>query len=186
VATLVRARALRLLAVLSGADRELEDVRLLHRKFGLGERAAPGWLGARARERVEFLAEELRELSDAVRDGDLPGAADALVDLVVVAKGTAVLLGLPWEECWREVQRANLAKERGVGKRGHAVDLVKPPGWRAPDHAPALRAAGWVPDDTELLPDDGRGRRWAAAAAVAAGAVAWLALWLTWVARHLP
>jgi predicted HAD superfamily Cof-like phosphohydrolase len=134
---------LRAAAVLLGADRELEDVRLLHRVFGLGERRAPGFGGSRLRERVEFLREELGELEAAAARGDLPEVADALVDLVVVAKGTAVLLGLPWEEHWREVRRANLAKRRGVGKRGHAVDLVKPPGWWPPDHEPLLLAAGW-------------------------------------------
>ena len=60
------------------------------------------------------------------------------------ALGTAAQLRLPWPECWDEVLRANRAKVPGVGKRGMAMDLIKPPGWRAPDHGPILRAHGYV------------------------------------------
>jgi hypothetical protein len=43
---------------------------------------------------------------------DLPKIADALVDLVYVALGTAHLHRLPWEALFTEVQRANVTKER--------------------------------------------------------------------------
>lgn len=99
---------------------------------------------ARMCERITFLQEELTELCAAVDDNDLCAQADALVDLVVVALGTAAQLGLPWPACWAEVLRANRAKVPGVGKRGMALDLVKPPGWKAPDHAPLLTAAGYA------------------------------------------
>lgn len=74
---------------------------------------------------------------------------DALVDLIYVALGTAHFMGLPFEDMWEEVQRANLSKKRVAGKRDkrskrkHALDLYKPKGWRGPDHWPALiRKAG--------------------------------------------
>ena len=130
-----------------------KDVGAFHRKFEL-----PSWPTAPGPAlpsmdvvefRVGFLREELRELIVAFSRDDLPGAADALVDLVYVALGTAHLMGLPFNALWTEVQRANLAKERAAGaadprsRRGHALDVVKPPGWQPPDVAGVLRAHGW-------------------------------------------
>ena len=101
--------------------------------------------------RTKFMLEELLEFADAQYRADLPAAADALVDLVYVALGTAHLMGLPFDELWRTVQLANLQKERATGaddprsKRGHHLDVVKPVGWQAPDHVPVLLAHGWKP-----------------------------------------
>jgi len=97
--------------------------------------------------RVRFLHEELTELMTAIDQRDTPGIADALVDLVYVALGTAHLFGFPWEELWDEVQRANMAKERATSaaasKRSSAFDVINPEGWTPPDIAGVLRAHGW-------------------------------------------
>lgn len=123
----------------------LDDVRTLHAKFDLGIATTPSLESKqKLNERLDFLFEELEEMDKAYRTGDFPGIADALVDLVVVALGTAIQLGLPWDELWNDVQRANLAKVRGVGPRGHAVDLIKPEGWVPPQTLEILRKAGWV------------------------------------------
>lgn len=80
-------------------------------------------------------------------DHDLAQAGDALVDLTYVALGTAHFMGLPFDDMWGEVQRANMSKERATGandprsKRGHFSDVVKPVGWKGPDHEPLIRAA---------------------------------------------
>jgi predicted HAD superfamily Cof-like phosphohydrolase len=77
----------------------------------------------------------------------LANGADALADLVYVALGTAHLMHLPLDAVWAEVQRANLGKERATSardkrsKRGHALDVVKPANWRAPNHWPAIYEA---------------------------------------------
>jgi NTP pyrophosphatase (non-canonical NTP hydrolase) len=113
---------------------ECRDVAEFHEKFGMLVFARPGHLTRRKlRERLACLREELDELEEAVEKQDLAAQADALVDLVYFAKGTAVMLGLPWESCWNAVHQANMAKERGVGKRGQLVDCVKPAGWQPPD-----------------------------------------------------
>lgn len=89
--------------------------------------------------RKKFLLEELDEACEAHDAGDLAGFLDALVDLVYVALGTAHLGRLPFDEAFAEVQRANLSKVRAAGaddprsKRGHALDVVKPPGFVPPD-----------------------------------------------------
>lgn len=99
--------------------------------------------------RYQHLNEELHELLRAHRDRDLPGIADALVDLVYVALGTAHFYGLPFDEIFAEVQRANMTKERANGagdprsKRGSAFDVVKPEGWIPPNISGELQKAGW-------------------------------------------
>jgi dCMP deaminase len=129
---------------------DFEMVGEFHRKFGLpvsgpAEPSVPDddTLGFRLR----FLREELAELEEASQRGDLEGFADALADLVYVAHGTAHLAGIPMDPVFREVHRANLSKERAAGasdprsRRGHALDVVKPAGWRPPDVAGVLRSA---------------------------------------------
>lgn len=128
-------------------DGELEDVRTLHRKFGILSFEVPGHLTEeKLKERFDFMKEELQEFGDAAVAQDMDKMLDALVDLVYVAKGTAVMLGLRlvWRAAWREVQRANMSKVRGVTHRGNKVDLAKPPGWKAPDHRPILKTAGYT------------------------------------------
>ncbi len=71
---------------------------------------------------------------------DLPAFADAIVDLGYVLEGTCVSLGIDSTPLWREVQRANLAKE---GREcGHSKP-TKPAGWVAPDILGELRRQGF-------------------------------------------
>jgi len=113
-----------------------EDVREFQLKFGWYLPSSPMVIvdPELNQARIDLIHEELKELVDAIDAKDLAGQADALVDLVYVALGFANLLGLgpAWQELWDDVQRANWSKERGVGKRGHAHDVVKPPGWVGP------------------------------------------------------
>lgn len=87
--------------------------------------------------RIGFMQEELDEYIESVKNHDLEGQLDALVDLVYVAIGTAWLQGLPFSEGWDEVQRANMSKVRAENpnqsKRKSKYDVVKPEGWRGPD-----------------------------------------------------
>lgn len=66
--------------------------------------------------------------------------ADALVDLVYVAMGTAIQLGLPWQQLWDKVQKANMQKIRELdNETGHKLGVKKPAGWNPPDQANVLR-----------------------------------------------
>jgi len=119
--------------------------------------------------RIHFLEEELQELKDAVgyettavyaddtivkvvssvsNDWDLAEVFDALLDITYVAMGTSHLFGFPWEEGWDEVQRANITKVRAArqedSKRGSIWDVVKPPGWVAPNVGGVLENYGWT------------------------------------------
>ena len=136
-----------------------------HEKFGLPVTTplrAPEMITEEAQNfRLKFLAEELCELADGYgiamevtfrkrwnQPRDLPKIADALVDLVYVALGTAHMHGLPWSKLFSEVQRANMTKMRAKADgsdslRSSSLDVVKPVGWRPPAIAKILADAGW-------------------------------------------
>jgi len=131
------------------------DVLAFHYKFGvLPTRGVPHVPARDVTDfRTRFLQEELDEFKVAVELNDLPKALDALLDLVYVANGTALLMGISpecWREMWDEVQRANMTKVRASGaddersKRKHSLDVVKPAGWRGPQHEPILLRHGWT------------------------------------------
>jgi len=125
-------------------SKEFHDVYVFNKKFDLLIGDGPGHLSIeKMRERVSFMQEELDELRRAALNNDLPEQADALVDIVYVALGTVIMLGLPWLDLWDEVQRANMTKVRGTTKRGNKVDVTKPEGWRAPEHAAILDEHGY-------------------------------------------
>jgi predicted HAD superfamily Cof-like phosphohydrolase len=63
-----------------------------------------------ARLRQELLDSEVQELRDAIAAGDRVLAADALADIVYVAVGTAVRLGIPFDKVLAEVHRSNMTK----------------------------------------------------------------------------
>lgn len=91
--------------------------------------------------RLDFLQEELNELRKAHEEGNLDDAIDAIIDLEVVLLGTAQFMGISpeaYEEHWDEVHTANMAKERctdaSQSKRGTALDIRKPEGWKKPSH----------------------------------------------------
>lgn len=136
----------------------INDVIDFQEKLGQWKRGAIQHLTERKlRERVELLQEELNEFDAACLNQDMAEQADALVDLVYVALGTANMLGLPWEELWADVHRANMSKQRGIGKRGHKVDVIKPPGWVGPKTMAILLQHGYNPEtmfDKENYRDD--------------------------------
>lgn len=81
--------------------------------------------------RMKFLDEELMEFNNATKLSD---EIDALVDLIYVAIGALLEMGIDPEQAFRPVQEANMAKLRGETKRGNQFDAVKPDGWQPPNH----------------------------------------------------
>jgi len=81
--------------------------------------------------RMKHVVEEVMECWDGVMDDSIPEIADALVDIVYVAMGTAALMGLPWDELWADVHRANMLKIPMATERS-PLDAVKPAGWEGP------------------------------------------------------
>lgn len=114
----------------------LQYVMQFHRKFSLPMPPGPTPLPRDLFEfRVAFMIEEINELKEAYEKGDLPKQLDALVDLVYVALGTALMMGF-WHftEAFRRVHEANMRKVKGDGKSGRhpTMDVIKPAGWSAP------------------------------------------------------
>lgn len=112
-----------------------EDVVTFHKHvIGIAPPSSPTlvsqeWL----MERFRFLTEEIQEYIEAGLAGDMVGTVDGLLDTVYVALGTLHLMGVPVQQCWDQVQKANMAKVVGVTKRGNQYDAVKPEGWVGPE-----------------------------------------------------
>lgn len=66
----------------------------------------------RCRLRVSLLAEELKELEEAIQERDIVGVADALCDLQYVLSGAILEFGLgqKFKTLFEEVQRSNMSK----------------------------------------------------------------------------
>jgi len=141
-----------------GPPRLLPDAHTNETLNSLGDRRDPR-PPSMAEFRRMFLKEEAKEYATATYRGNnalhltmdseakaheiteqLAHALDAIVDTIYVAVGNAYLHGfIPFlAEAWKRVHTANMAKVRASeasdSKRGTAFDVVKPPGWTAPDH----------------------------------------------------
>lgn len=92
---------------------------------------------------LDLIAEELDELDDALDEGDLVEAADAIADSIYVLIGLGLRLGIPLEAVWREVQRSNMAKvvDGRVVRDPVTNKVLKPDRWTAPDIAGVLAGA---------------------------------------------
>ncbi len=149
-------------------DRNFEAVQAFHNKMGVPRLPRPGFLDeATMQFRLNFLKEEVAEIEEAMNrhtlkaklletnieeysiedyHENLHAVFDGLIDLAYVTFGMADMMGLPWEEGFDLVQRANMQKELAKSAehsasstgRGHRLDVVKPPGWTKPDLMPLL------------------------------------------------
>lgn len=121
-------------------DIGVENVRAFHNKFGVPMSPVPALLDKAAHEyRAQFMQEELNEFNEAFAEGNLDKAFDALLDLVYVAKGTALIMGCPWDDGWARVQFANMTKrlakpDGSDSKRNNPLDVIKPEGFVPPQH----------------------------------------------------
>jgi predicted HAD superfamily Cof-like phosphohydrolase len=68
---------------------------------------------------------------DEIRLADLAALGHELVDLLYVAYGALLTLGLPVDAIFDEIHRANLAKASGPVRNDGKQ--LKPPNWRPPD-----------------------------------------------------
>lgn len=88
---------------------------------------------------VGHLTEELEEFA---RSHKIEDEVDALIDLVYVALGRLIEMGVCPGAAFEEVHQANMQKQRGqVSKRPNSLgyDAVKPDGWTGPDIEKMLR-----------------------------------------------
>jgi predicted HAD superfamily Cof-like phosphohydrolase len=89
--------------------------------------------------RLNFIFEELKEFIEGHAHADVAQCADALADLIWIACGTAVHMGVDLNAVWAEVKRANMQKRPWVEgdpvkpRNYTASEIVKPKGWKPPD-----------------------------------------------------
>ena len=120
-------------------DGMARDVARFHQEvLGISLPDSPTMLtGERARYAEDHLYEEYEEFRDA---RTLEGRVDALVDLIYVALGRILEMGVSPGIAFDAVHRANMTKEPGINPQrpdnGH--DAVKPEGWNPPDLSRAL------------------------------------------------
>lgn len=113
-----------------------EDSLKMQIKFGMIE-------GLRTKEKLDFRVntlqkEEFEELKTAVKEMNAEEVVDALIDTIVIAVGTLQIFGVDVDKAWATVWHANMAKERGTKNtrpESGGFDLIKPEGWKKPDHS---------------------------------------------------
>ena len=118
-------------------DPETVDIAEMHTKFNFTCSLKPSVSDKKTLlARADFIQEELDELKRNIENGDYLETIDALVDIAVVVKGTAVIMGIRWKYHWDEVHRANMMKQVGNNDKRPDLeqDLIKPEGWCGPDH----------------------------------------------------
>jgi predicted HAD superfamily Cof-like phosphohydrolase len=117
----------------------LEQVREFHETYGLPVESRPNITDPKTNElRINLLAEELEELQQALKDGDVVEVLDALTDLQYVLDGAYLSFGLHdvKDAAFAEVHASNMSKLGEDGKpirRESDGKVMKGPHYFKPD-----------------------------------------------------
>jgi predicted HAD superfamily Cof-like phosphohydrolase len=134
----------------------LDKVREFHHALGVPVGDRPKIDQSRVRLRLDLIAEEFRELCEALnfepaffinplhppwcpQAVDIVAAADALAGLRYVVEGAALEWGIPLDKVTAEVHAANMRKVGGAKRPDGKI--LKPEGWVPPDVAGVLAEA---------------------------------------------
>jgi len=113
-----------------------KDVKIFMEKFGQMVRTKPQFPDDKTMQlRLDLIKEELSELEEAMRTKNLKEVADALTDILYVTYGAGYAYGIDLDQCFKEVQRANMSK---LGKDGKPIynekgKVMKGSNYIAPD-----------------------------------------------------
>lgn len=110
-----------------------QAVRIFHEAFGHPVAQAPTVMkSSRRDDRYRWMKEELDEFLYSTSIWD---QADAIADIIYLALGTAVEMGIDIEPIFNIVQQANMAKLGPDGKPIYKPDgkIAKPEGWQPPE-----------------------------------------------------
>ena len=121
-----------------------KDISDMHQKFGVNKwftknKSNKELMKKYLMFRMLMLNEELHETMQAVNSENPEEIVDGLIDICVFAIGTLNVLEVDVDKAWDAIHNANMAKEPGV-KAGRPnpfgmPDLLKPEGWKGPDHS---------------------------------------------------
>ena len=112
------------------------DVKVFMEKFGQMVRTKPQFPDDKTMQlRLNLIKEELSELEEAMKTKNLKEVADALTDILYVTYGAGYAYGIDLDECFKEVQRANMSK---LGEDGKPIyndqgKVMKGPNYTKPD-----------------------------------------------------
>jgi len=113
-----------------------KDVKIFMEKFGQMVRTKPQFPDDKTMQlRLNLIKEELRELEEAMKTKNLKEVADALTDILYVTYGAGYAYGIDLDQCFKEVQRANMSK---LGEDGKPIyneqgKVMKGPNYTKPD-----------------------------------------------------
>jgi len=113
-----------------------KDVKVFMEKFGQMVRTKPQFPDNKTMQlRLDLIKEELSELEEAMKTKNLKEVADALTDILYVTYGAGYAYGIDLDQCFKEVQRANMSK---LGEDGKPIyndqgKVMKGPNYTKPD-----------------------------------------------------
>jgi predicted HAD superfamily Cof-like phosphohydrolase len=113
-----------------------KEVKIFMEKFGQMVRTKPQFPDDKTMQlRLDLIKEELSELEEAMKTKNLKEVADALTDILYVTYGAGYAYGIDLDQCFKEVQRANMSK---LGEDGKAIyneqgKVMKGPNYTKPD-----------------------------------------------------
>jgi predicted HAD superfamily Cof-like phosphohydrolase len=113
-----------------------KDVKVFMEKFGQMVRTKPQFPDDKTMQlRLNLIKEELNELEEAMKTKNLKEVADALTDILYVTYGAGYAYGIDLDQCFKEVQRANMSK---LGEDGKPIyndqgKVMKGPNYTKPD-----------------------------------------------------
>ena len=113
-----------------------KDVKIFMEKFGQMVRTQPQFPDDKTMKlRLDLIKEELNELEEAMKTKNLKEVADALTDILYVTYGAGYAYGVDLDQCFKEVQRANMSK---LGEDGKPIyngqgKVMKGPNYTKPD-----------------------------------------------------
>ena len=113
-----------------------KDVKVFMEKFGQIVRTKPQFPDDKTMQlRLNLIKEELSELEEAMKTKNLKEVADALTDILYVTYGAGYAYGIDLDQCFKEVQRANMSK---LGEDGKPIyndqgKVMKGPNYTKPD-----------------------------------------------------
>ena len=111
-----------------------KDVKTFMETFGQMVRVDPKFPDEKTMQlRFDLIQEELNELEEAMKNKDLKEIADALTDILYVTYGAGYAYGINLDECFKEVQRANMSK---LGKDGKPIYNEKGKVMKGPNYTP--------------------------------------------------
>ena len=113
-----------------------KEVKIFMEKFWQMVRTKPQFPDDKTMQlRLDLIKEELGELEEAMKTKNLKEVADALTDILYVTYGAGYAYGIDLDQCFKEVQRANMSK---LGQDGKPIyndqgKAMKGPNYTKPD-----------------------------------------------------